>query len=173
MGPKILALVLAAGAAAAAGLSPASGQCRLCDAPTTLREGEAGASAVSLEIEASVSFDRLVLFGEGEGSAILRPDGSSAAQGAVTGVSPRAMAGSAVVRGEPGRSIRVELPPRIVLRSFGGGEIIFENVVTDLPPIPKLDSAGRLTFRFGGQLRLRGDSEGDYEGDLPITVDYL
>ena len=83
------------------------------------------------------------------------------------------MVGSAVVRGEPGRAVRVDLPRHIVLRSFSGGEIIFEEMVSDLPSLPRLDSAGRLEFRFGGRLRIRGDAEGEYHGDLPITVEYL
>ncbi len=171
--PTRIALLLAAAAAAAAGAWPASGQCRLCEAPSTARPDETKDDRVTLEIETSLNFDRLVLYGEGDGSAVLRPDGSSSAHGSVTEVSPRAMVGSAVVRGEPGRAVRVELPARIVLRSFRGGEMVFEDVTSDLPSLPRLNSAGRLAFRFGGRLRIRGDSEGEYEGDLPITVEYL
>jgi hypothetical protein len=39
--------------------------------------------------------------------------------------------------------------------------------------MPKLDSAGNLKFRFGGRIRLSGSSDGDFRGDLPITVEYL
>ena len=38
--------------------------------------------------------------------------------------------------------------------------------------MPRLDSAGNLTFRFGGRLHVSGDAEGDYRGDLPITAEY-
>ena len=51
--------------------------------------------------------------------------------------------------------------------------MVFEEVTTDLPSLPRLDGSGRLTFRFGGRLHVRGDAEGDYYGDLPITVEYL
>jgi hypothetical protein len=153
--------------------TPLGAQCRLCDSPTTVREAEDGKSQVQLEVESSIAFDRLVLFGAGEGTAILRPDGSSSGTGNVADLSPRAMVGSATVRGEPGRMIRVELPRRIVLHSISGGEIIFEDVVSDLPSLPRLDSAGNLTFRFGGRLRISGDAEGEYRGDLPITAEYL
>jgi hypothetical protein len=172
-GFKSLALVLAAGAAAVAGPWPARGQCRLCDTPTTVSTPESSSKQVTLAIETSLSFDRLVLLDDGGGSVVLRPDGSSSAQGAITSAGPRAMAGTAVVRGEPGRAIRVDMPPRIVLRSLRGGEILFEDVVSDLPAMPRLDSAGTLIFRFGGRLRVRGDAEGDYAGDLPITAEYL
>jgi Domain of unknown function (DUF4402) len=170
---KLLASSLAVVAAAGAAAWPASGQCRLCETPSTTRPDERDSDRVTLEIETSLNFDRLVLYGEGDGSAVIRPDGSSSAHGSVTEVSPRAMVGSAMVRGEPGRAVRVEIPTRIVLRSFGGGELVFEDVVSDLPSLPRLDSAGRLAFRFGGRLHVRGDSEGEYEGDLPITVEYL
>ena len=172
-GSKLLALALAASAAAVGGPSPAGGQCRLCDTPTTARDEQAAGAEVSLEIETSLNFDRLILNGQGEGTAEIRPDGSITADGSVASASPRAMAGSAVVRGEPGRAVRIDLPTHIVLHTFNGGEIIFEEVVSDLPSLPRLDSAGRLEFRFGGRLRIRGDAEGEYQGDLPITVEYL
>ena len=45
--------------------------------------------------------------------------------------------------------------------------------MTDLPAAPRLDSAGSLSFRFGGRLVVNGDADGQYRGDLPITVEYL
>jgi len=152
---------------------PASAQCRLCDTPTTIRDDQSAKGEVRLEVETSLNFDRLVLSGEGEGSAMLRPDGSSTIAGAVADMSPRAMVGTVTVRGEPGRAIRIDLPRRIVLHSLSGGEVTFDEIVSDLPSVPRLDPAGNLTFRFGGRLRLSGDAEGDYRGDLPITAEYL
>ena len=110
--------------------------------------------------------------GEGDGSALIRPDGSHAAAGAVAGLSPRAMVGRAVIRGEPGRAVRIDLPSRIELHSLGGGTISFDQVTSDLPALPRLDGAGRLSFRFGGRIRINVEAEGDYRGDLPITVEY-
>jgi hypothetical protein len=170
-GTTLLGLILAAGAAAAA--APAAAQCRLCTTPTTSRDDKAEAGDVRLEIESSLNFDRLILFGEGQGTALIRPDGSSSAQGAVAEISPRAVVGSVVVHGEPGRAVRVDLPRRILLHSVSGGEISFDDVVSDLPSLPRLDSAGNLTFRFGGRLTISGNADGDYRGDLPITVEYL
>ena len=127
---------------------------------------------IRLEIETSLNFDRLILSGGGQGAAVIRPDGSSAAEGAMTDVSPRAMVGTAIVHGQPGRIVRVELPRRIELYSLSGGNISFEDVTSDLPSLPRLDSAGNLTFRFGGRVRISGDADGEYRGDLPITVEY-
>ena len=166
------ALVLAAFAAAAAGPSPARGQCRLCDKPTTVLSQSPNGDGIQLEIESSLDFGRLILAGEGQGAAVIRPDGSSAAQGALTGMSARAMVGTASIHGTAGRGVRVDLPRRIDLYSVGGGHITLDNVVSDLPSLPRLDSAGNLTFRFGGRVTVSGDSDGDYRGDMPITVEY-
>ena len=171
-GYKTLALLLAAWTAAAAGVSPASGQCRLCDKPTTTLSRSADGNGIDLQIETSLDFDRLILAGGGQGAAVIRPDGSAAAQGALSAVSPRAMVGTAVVHGEPGRAIRVELPPRIDLFSVGGGRITVDELVSDLASLPRLDAAGNLSFRFGGRVTVTGDAEGDYRGSMPITVEY-
>lgn len=172
-GSRFLAFALATSAMAVAGSSPVNGQCRLCDTPTTVAPTDKAGQDVTLELETSIDFGRLVVSDGGEGSAALRPDGSTAANGSVQEMSPRATVGSAVVQGEPGKAIRVELPTRIVLTSVSGAQIVFEDVVSDLPSMPRLDSSGRLTFHIGGSLRVRGDAEGQYRGDLPITVEYL
>jgi hypothetical protein len=169
---RLPALLFAVVSAAAVGLSPARGQCRLCDKPTTALSQPGDGDAIALEIETSLNFDRLVLAGDGRGSAVIRPDGSSAAQGALANISPRAMVGSAVVHGVAGRAIRVELPRTIELYSVNGGRITVDEVVSDLPSLPRLDAAGNLTFRFGGRVTLSGDADGEYRGDLPITVEY-
>ena len=169
---KLLAFGLSAGATVAAGWSPARAQCRLCDTPTTALSTSAGNEDVRLELETNIDFGRLVVAANGAGSAALRPDGSTTAVGAVQSMSPRASVGTAVVHGEPGKAIRVQLPSRIVLTSISGGQITFDDVVSDLPSLPRLDSAGRLTFRIGGRLEVSGDAEGQYRGDLPITVEY-
>jgi hypothetical protein len=136
------------------------------------REDPAGGGDVRLEIETSLNFDRLILFGAGEGAAVIRPDGSSTAEGAVAGIGPRAVVGTASVHGQANRALRVELPRRIELYSLTGGKISVEDVTSDLPSLPRLDSAGNLTFRFGGRVRISGDADGEYRGDLPITVEY-
>jgi hypothetical protein len=164
-------LVLLVGAATSA--SPASAQCRLCDTPTTTRDSGSGKDDIQLEIETSLAFDRLIVLGAGQGTAVIRPDGSSSGTGTVADVSPRAMVGTVTVHGEPGRTIRIELPHRIELHSLSGGAITFDDVVSDLPSLPRLDSSGNLTFRFGGRLQINGDADGDYRGDLPITAEYL
>jgi Domain of unknown function (DUF4402) len=156
-----------------AGVIPASAQCRLCSSPTTSRDDSNGSDKIAMDVETSLNFDQLVVDGTGTGSATIRPDGSTQSLGAVTDISARAMVGTVVLHGQPGRTIRVDLPSRIVLHSLSGGEISFDDVVSDLPSMPRLNAAGTLTFRFGGRLRVTGDAEGQYRGDLPITAEYL
>jgi hypothetical protein len=162
-------LALAAGMSALA--APAGAQCRLCDTPTTTRDDPSG--PVSLEIETSLDFDRLIMLGAGDGTASLLPNGQRSVSGMVSDLSGRAMVGSALVHGEAGRAVRIELPTRIELYSISGARITIEDIVSDLPAGAKLDSAGLLGFRFGGRLHISGDAEGEYRGDVPITVEYL
>jgi hypothetical protein len=168
-GIALIAAIIAGVAAA----QPAAGQCRLCDAPQTNRVEGVEGGEVRIDVETSLNFDRLILFGTGGGSAQLRPDGSASTTGALTDMSPRAMAGTVVLHGQPGRGVRIDLPRRIVLHSLSGGEVSFDDVISDLPSSPRLDSMGNLTFRIGGRLTVSGDADGDYRGDLPITADYL
>jgi hypothetical protein len=154
------------------GVTPAQSQCRLCSTPVTSVTDVQSSDKVTVEIETGLNFDRLVVLGAGTGSAELRPDGSRLAQGTVADIGPRAMVGTAILHGEPGRFVRVDLPSRIELYSLGGGEIAFDEVTSDLPAMPRLDSSGTLTFRFGGRLRITGDADGDYRGDLAIRAEY-
>lgn len=168
----LLALGLAAAALLAAAPS-ARAQCRLCETPTTAPTKEGVDGEIDLQIDAALDFDRLIVSGAGEGSATLLPDGTRQVSGSVEVLGLRAMVGEASVRGEPGRFVRIDLPARIELYSMGGGRITIDELVTDLPGAAKLDSAGNLKFRFGGRIRFSGDSDGDFRGDLPITVEYL
>ena len=175
MSRKLLLLsvfALAAGMATVPAM-PAAAQCRLCATPTTSPDDRPGAGPVSLAIETSLDFDRLILLGLGEGSATLLPNGSRSVSGVIGDLSGRAMVGSAVIRGEPGRAVRIDLPQRIELYSVAGGRILIDDIVSDLPVSARLDSSGALNFRFGGRLKVSGDAEGDYRGEVPITVEYL
>lgn len=147
--------------------------CRLCGDGGTLTGDPGKAKPVALEVRTSLDFDRVVLTGPAGGTARLSPDGSRQTAGALTALTGRAMVGEVVIRGEPGRQVRVDLPQRIELYGFGGGALAITRVTSDLPIVPRLDGEGLLRIRFGGELFISGDAEGDYRGDVPITVDYL
>ena len=152
---------------------PAPAQCRLCTTPTTVPDETEGSDRIQLEVAAVLDFDRLILLGAGTGAATLLPNGERSASGTIAALSARAMVGSVTVRGEPGRSLRIDLPSRIDLYSLGGSAITVEEIESDLPSLPRLDAAGNLTFRFGGRLTIKGDADGEYRGDVAVNVEYL
>lgn len=166
-----LALIGVMGIAAPASPQAASAPCRLCDSsmPTENKD----ATPVTLDVEASLDFDRLIIAGAGEGSATLSPNGSRTVAGSIAAIGARAMVGEVTIQGEPGRIVRVGLPDRIELYGLAGGSIRLEEIQSDLPPMPRLNSNGRLSFRFGGILRIAGDLDGEFRGDVPIDVEYF
>lgn len=174
---RIVQFRLAIGAACLAlsgtAVPVAYAQCRLCSAPSTKKADTDSGKPIELQVETRLDFDRLVVVGPGSGTAMLLPNGERGVAGSVGALSGRAMVGAVSVRGEPGRAVVVEIPRRIELFSLSGGRITVDNMTTDLPSMPRLDSAGTLEFRFGGKLQLMGDADGDFRGDVPITVDYL
>ena len=169
---RFVVLVAIALIAAPAFPQDATAPCRLCDSTTAGDSGKP-ATPVSLDVETSLDFDRLILAGSGEGTAELSPDGMRSVTGSITAISARAMVGEATIRGEPGRMVRISLPEQIELFGLAGGSIRLESISSDLPPMPRLDSEGRLSFRFGGVLRVSGDLDGEFRGDVPIDVEYF
>lgn len=150
----------------------ADAPCRLCDTNGKPVEDKP-AKPVSLDVQASLDFDRLILAGSGAGGAELAPDGSRIVSGSVASIGARAMAGEVVIRGEPGRYVRVVLPESIELHGLSGGTIRLESIRSDLPALPKLGADGALRFRFGGVVRLIGDVDGEFRGDVPVDVEYF
>ena len=167
-----LALLGAIGLAAPARPQDVTAPCSLC-APKSEEPADKPATPVRLDVEVNLDFDRLDLAGAGDGSAELGPDGARNVTGSITAISARAMVGEVVIRGEPGRFVRIELPRRIELIGYSGGVIRLESLRSDLPQMPRLDGTGRLRFRVGGVLHLTGDPSGEFRGDVPIEVDYL
>ncbi|MDQ3246067.1 MAG: DUF4402 domain-containing protein [Pseudomonadota bacterium] len=170
---RIAAVALGLSAVVLAAAAPERAQCRLCERTAASEDRDAAKGPISLEIEASLDFDRLILLSEGEGTATLLPDGSRSVSGVIGAIGGRAMVGRVSVRGEPGRAVRIDLPRRIELHSLSGARIVIDGLVSDLSSMPRLDGGGGLSFRFGGRLRVQGDAEGEYRGDVPITVEYL
>ena len=165
-------IALFAGAFAVPGAAPA--QCRLCASPSTSPDVATNGTPIRLEVQARLDFDQVVVLDSASsGTARLAPDGSSSTSGAIGALGGRAMVGSVIVRGEPGRLVRIAFPSSITLHGVTGNSIRVRALTSDLPGAPRLDSGGTLQFRFGGELEISGAVEGDYRGDIPITVDYL
>ena len=167
-----LALSGALGLSAPALPQDVTAPCSLCEPKPAVAEDKP-ATPVRLDVEVNLDFDRLILAGAGDGSAELGPDGARNVTGSIAALSSRAMVGEIVIRGEPGRYVRIDLPRRIELRGFSGGVIRLESLRSDLPQMPRLDNNGSLRFRLGGVLHLSGDVSGEFRGDVPIEVDYL
>ena len=154
--------------------APAPAQCRLCDTPTTVPDQTGTSMPIRLEVQARLDFDQVLLLDSAEsGTARIAPDGSSSTSGSIGALSGRAMVGSVIIRGEPGRLVRIGFPDVIQLYGLTGSTIRVRALTSDLPAAARLDSQGMLHFRFGGELDVSGNVEGDYRGDIPITVDYL
>jgi len=163
---------LLAGVFAMPGAAPA--QCRLCETPATSPDQSTASMPIRLEVQARLNFDHVLLLDSvSTGTARIAPDGSSSTSGSIGALSGRAMVGSVIVRGEPGRLVRIGFPEMIQLYGLTGSSIKLRALTSDLPGLARLDAHGMLRFRFGGELEVSGNAEGDFRGDIPITVDYL
>ena len=167
-----VAALAALAVAAPASSQDAGAPCRLCAAAPDTGDAKP-AAPVSLDVETSLDFDRLILAGAGDGSAEIGPDGLRTVSGSIAAIGARAMVGHVTIRGEPGRFVRIMLPNRIELTGLSGGTIALDSIKSDLSSAPRLGSDGTLSFRFGGILRISGDVDGAFRGDVPIDVDYF
>ena len=147
--------------------------CRLCSGAPSDPLNARPATPLRLQVETRLDFDKIVFEGTGSALIALSPDGVARLSGAATAAGARAMPGSVLVRGEPGRAVRVDLPATVTLFGEGSGSITIDSLTTDLPSFPHIGDDGTLLFRFGGDLRLTGDQDGAYRGTIDIVVDYL
>lgn len=128
---------------------------------------------ISIDITTKLDFSRVGLTGGGSGAVSLDPmGGTRSVDGELIDLGGLPLAGQAVVRGEPGRSVRIDMPANARMISATGGDVEIVGLKTDLPAGPRLDSNGRLTFSFGGRLLVRGDASGTFRGRIPITAEY-
>lgn len=159
--------------------SDAAAQCRLCAASDTPAAGsEASADSkrdipLQIEITANLDFSRMALLGGNGGVVSMDPvSGSRHTSGNIANLGGMALNGEGRLTGEPGRSVRIFLPERIQLSAPNGSTAELEKLETNLPGLARLDRTGRLTFSFGGRLRVSGNAEGQYRGRIAITADY-
>lgn len=175
IGPNSALCLAATLAAVCIAAPPARAQqvtCRLC-APASEGEAEKPATPIRLEVRSRLDFDNLVFAGLGEGAVLLSADGQAQTIGPVSATGARIMPGSVTVRGEPGRAVRVELPSTVHLYGDKGGALTIESLSTDLPATPVIGQDGELNFRFGGNLKVDGNLDGAFRGDVDILVEYL
>lgn len=137
------------------------------------RESGDKAKPLHIEIRSSLDFSRATSTGVSGGSIAIDPNsGARTVSGDVLDLGGSPFAGSAVVTGEPGRAVRIDMPSAIRLTSATGGSVEIVNLRTNLSPAPRLDMYGRLEFAFGGDLQLKGNVSGQFRGRIPITAEY-
>lgn len=154
---------------------PARAQCILCDPPTKGASTHSSAipeRPLSIEITADLDFSRLTTNGE-DGAIMVDPvsDGRSL-QGDVVDLGGYALKGEVTITGTPGRGVRITMPTEIELSAPTGSTARVSPIVTNLPPLPRLDMSGRLVFNFGGKLHITRGLDGNFRGRIPITADY-
>ena len=148
--------------------------CRLCTSSEVAEQVIAKREIpISIEITTKLDFSRAALSGAGGGAIDLDPhNGTRSVDGGIVDLGGAALAGTAVVRGEPGRNVRIDMPGTARMTSSNGGVVEIAGIRTSLTSVPRLDSAGRLEFSFGGKLLVRGNASGTFRARIPITAQY-
>ncbi len=155
----------------------AAAQCRLCaavpsSASSAATSGETE-TPLNIEITANLDFSRLALLSRAGGEVELDPESRQRRiSGGITDLGGLSLHGEGRLTGEPGRLVRVQLPERITLSAPNGSTAELVKLDTDLPAQARLDRDGRLTFSFGGKLRVTGSASGQFRGRIAITANY-
>lgn len=152
--------------------APAAAQCLLCTPGVAPPAGTRAPTPLAVEIGSGLDFDRVAGTANGGSVSIDPVSRSRIVEGGLSDLGGLVMTGSATVRGEPGRAVRVSLPTQVLLRGGGGSGARISSLVTDLPRAPRLGPDGALHFAFGGRLDVAGDEDGDYRGRIAISVEY-
>ena len=130
-------------------------------------------ATLHVEIRTQLDFSRATSSGSGNGQISIDPhNGDRRVIGDVIDLGGSALAGSAILTGEPGRAVKVDMPRSIRMTSSNGGAIEITNLRTNLLPNVKLDNFGKLEFSFGGDLVIKGSVAGTFRGRIPITAEY-
>ncbi len=148
--------------------------CRLCASATASSQSTAQREIpVTIEITTKLDFSRAALSGAGGGAIDLDPQGGGRrVDGSLVDLGGSSLAGTAIVRGEPGRIVRIDMPLTARMTSSNGGVIEIAGLRTSLGGQVRLDSAGKLEFSFGGRLLVKGNVSGTFRARIPITAQY-
>ena len=157
----------------------AQGSCTNCELPPGCRGASQGADSkctvVLLDVESDVDFGRLIVLGSRVGHVTIDLDsGTKLVFGEMNDGGGMPVYGTALVTGQPLRTVAVTMPGRVQLTAANGALATMSDFETDLPAFPRLDSSGQLRFNFTGTLYTDGSvlSGGRLRGRVPITVDY-
>lgn len=148
--------------------------CRLCTPDKAgVSVGVENEIPLSIEITTKLDFSRAALAGQSGGQIEVDPlSGNRRVDGGIVDLGGSALAGTAVVRGQPGRVVRIDMPGNARMTSSTGGVVEITGLRTSLAGNPRLDQGGRLEFSFGGRLIVRGNAAGTFRARIPITAQY-
>ena len=146
--------------------------CTLCGVPTASVEG-GSETPLTVSIESIIDFDKVLLTGTEGARVRLTPQGERVGLTGAELLGARAFAGTMVIRGEPNRPVVVDMPSEMSLESAHGTSVKVESISHDAPHNPSLDGNGMLIVRFGGDLVVSGETDGDFRGNLRVDVNYL
>lgn len=152
-------------------------QCRLCATqpgnPSSGSNPAERETPLRIEITANLDFSRLAVLNRSGGEIHLDPQSRQRRiSGGLRDLGGLSLHGEGRLTGDPGRQVRVQLPERITLSAPNGTTAELVRLDTDLPAQPRLDREGRLTFAFGGRLRVNGNASGQFRGRIAITAEY-
>lgn len=137
-------------------------------------DGEADERPLSIEVSAGLDFARIAAPASGDATVAVDPRSAERSiGGGAVGLGGFPLAGEVVVRGTPGRPIRIDMPREADLATADGRTVHLIRIETDLGPAPRLDAGGMLRFRFGGVLLVKPGTGGLFRGRIPITANYL
>ncbi len=129
--------------------------------------------AIQIEIVTDLNFSRAAVIGQNGGEIkIAAHNSSQISTVGVVDLGGYAKAGQVRVYGEPGRSLRIDLPHMVQMTSATGGVIEISDIRTNLSPSPRLDNLGQISFAFGGRLTITGNASGAFRGRIPVTAEY-
>lgn len=128
---------------------------------------------ISIDITTQLDFSRAAITDKSGGNILVdAQSGTRRVDGGLVDLGGFGLAGTAMVHGEPGRAVRIDMPNNIKMTSSTGGQIDITGLRTNLSAAPRLDSFGQLTFAFGGNVQVKGNVSGTFRGRIPITAEY-
>lgn len=150
----------------------AQGACRLCADTGPIISQAQPARPLQIDIDTGIDFDRMALIDYQGGEAEIDPQTGQRRLTRLLDLGGLAMRGSVIIRGEPGRAVRVDLPDEVVMRAPGGRRVELRDVRSDLPAQPRIGSDGELRFSFGGRIIVDGDDVGSFRGRMRVNAEY-